>query len=96
MCKTEQNGWDKHSDVLIMKPRNSISSNIPAFKAIRIDEIIIKKMSPVEKTFTCARPMIRKIVTTKAGNKTDKLTPHHLTENEIPKSSIFKWRTFAV
>lgn len=62
-----------------MKPRNSISSNIPAFKAIRIDEIIIKKMSPVEKTFTCARPMIRKIVTTKAGNKTDKLTPHHLT-----------------
>ena len=79
-----------------MKPRNSISSNIPAFKAIRIDEMIIKKISPVEKTFTCARPMIRKIVTTKAGNKTDKLTPHHLTENEIPKSSIFRWRTFVV
>lgn len=47
------------SSSLIMKPRNSISSNIPAFKAIRIDEMIIKKISPVEKTFTCARPMIR-------------------------------------
>lgn len=84
MCKTEQNLdgtstamylFHLLSSSLIMKPRNSISSNIPAFKAIRIDEIIIKKMSSVEKTFTCARPMIRKIVTTKAGNKTDKLTP---------------------
>ena len=32
------------SSSLIMKPRNSISSNIPAFKAIRIDEIIIKNL----------------------------------------------------
>lgn len=85
------------SSNFIMKPRNNISSNIPDFKAIIAEAIIINNVLPNEHSFTSSfAPVIKKPTITTAGSKTARPIPQFLILNVIPKSLSFKCRRFVV